>query len=550
MKKFYAYVVWFSLLAFTLVACGGGGGESGAGTPAPITPALKVSGTASEGALITGRVVKLKDAYGNPAVETITNTTGGFSIDVANLTAPFLVTVTGTNGTYISLAQTAGTANINPITTMVVALAAGTPDVSALFTGLTPAQLTTINTNYTVKSALVTTSLQAALPSGFTAGSYFTGTVTAGTGMDAMFDTYQIVVHPTNGITVKTNDASATTCLTIPVATVTANTTGPLPTINVPTPTPTPTPIPTPTPTPTPIPTPTPPTTPTGFAVTTASASQINLSWDASTGATSYKIYKSGSYLKTVTTTSTSDTGLTSSTNYCYYVIANNSAGDSLQTSQQCATTTGTTSYSTADLNGTWALIYSSTPSTSFSYTFNQLGQITQNNDPDVKNGTGTIQSNGTVTITLTFFNAGQGGVLYGSMSSDKNSMSGTFTVNGSNAGTWNATKSTVGCSTAVGNWGGTLTGNNVCGIPYTGNWTMTVDTNCVATVHTIYSSGNPGNASFTVTGNSASAAPPCTGCSGTPGSANFSALFSGNAFTGNFTGCGSVDNLTGTRQL
>jgi hypothetical protein len=38
MKKFYAYVVWFSLLAFTLVACGGGGGESGAGTPAPITP--------------------------------------------------------------------------------------------------------------------------------------------------------------------------------------------------------------------------------------------------------------------------------------------------------------------------------------------------------------------------------------------------------------------------------------------------------------------------------------------------------------------------------
>jgi hypothetical protein len=449
MKKFYAYVVWFSLLAFTLVACGGGGGESGAGTPAPITPALKVSGTASEGALITGRVVKLKDAYGNPAVETITNTTGGFSIDVANLTAPFLVTVTGTNGTYISLAQTAGTANINPITTMVVALAAGTPDVSALFTGLTPAQLTTINTNYTVKSALVTTSLQAALPSGFTAGSYFTGTVTAGTGMDAMFDTYQIVVHPTNGITVKTNDASATTCLTIPVATVTANTTGPLPTINVPTPTPTPTPIPTPTPTPTPIPTPTPPTTPTGFAVTTASASQINLSWDASTGATSYKIYKSGSYLKTVTTTSTSDTGLTSSTNYCYYVIANNSAGDSVQTSQQCATTTGTTSYSTADLNGTWALISSSTPSTSFSYTFNQLGQITQNNDPDVKNGTGTIQSNGTVTITLTFFNAGQGGVLYGSMSSDKNSMSGTFTVNGSNAGTWSATKS----KNVVGIW-------------------------------------------------------------------------------------------------
>jgi sulfatase modifying factor 1 len=32
-------------------------------------------------------------------------------------------------------------------------------------------------------------------------------------------------------------------------------------------------------------------------------------------------------------------TGLSSSTNYCYYVIANNSAGDSVQTSQLCATT-------------------------------------------------------------------------------------------------------------------------------------------------------------------------------------------------------------------
>jgi hypothetical protein len=81
------------------------------------------------------------------------------------------------------------------------------------------------------------------------------------------------------------------------------------------------------------------PTTPTGFAVTAASSSQINLSWNASTGATSYKIYKSGTYLKTVTTTSTSDTALSSSTNYCYYVIANNSAGDSVQTSQLCANT-------------------------------------------------------------------------------------------------------------------------------------------------------------------------------------------------------------------
>ncbi len=84
------------------------------------------------------------------------------------------------------------------------------------------------------------------------------------------------------------------------------------------------------------------PSTPTGFAVTTASSSQINLSWYASTGATGYKIYKYGAYLKAVTTTSSSDTGLSPSTNYCYYVTAYNSAGESLPTSQECATTFGT----------------------------------------------------------------------------------------------------------------------------------------------------------------------------------------------------------------
>jgi hypothetical protein len=233
----------FSLSALIpMYGCGGGGGGGGE-TSAPSAPsggvsALTVSGTASEGALITGKTVNFKDANGSVADTISDATTGTYSIDVTVLTAPFLVTITGTNGTYISLAQTAGTANINPITTMVVALAAGTSDVSALFTGITPAQLTTINTNYTAKSALVTASLQTALPAGFTAGSYFTGTVTAGTGMDAIFDTYRITVHPTDGITVKTNDSSATTCLTIPVATVTANTTEPLPTINVPAPSP------------------------------------------------------------------------------------------------------------------------------------------------------------------------------------------------------------------------------------------------------------------------------------------------------------------------
>jgi hypothetical protein len=247
-----ALIGLFVAMVFGIIGCGGGGGS---GPPTPTASgdvsASIVSGTASEGTLITGKPVKLKDANGSAADTTTDAITGSYSIDVTGLTAPFLITVNGTNGTYVSLAQAAGTANINPITTMVVALAAGTCDIPALFTNLTPVQLAAINTNYAAKCALVTTSLQAALPAGFKAEDYFTGTVTAGTGMDAIFDTYQIAVHPTDGITVKTKDANAVTVLTIPVATVTANTAEPLPTINVPT---TPAPAPTPAPTPTPAP--------------------------------------------------------------------------------------------------------------------------------------------------------------------------------------------------------------------------------------------------------------------------------------------------------
>jgi hypothetical protein len=82
------------------------------------------------------------------------------------------------------------------------------------------------------------------------------------------------------------------------------------------------------------------PSTPTAFTVTPASSSQIYLSWTASTGTvTGYKIYKGGTYLKSVAATTTSDAGLIASTNYCYYVTAYNSNGESVQANQLCATT-------------------------------------------------------------------------------------------------------------------------------------------------------------------------------------------------------------------
>ncbi len=85
------------------------------------------------------------------------------------------------------------------------------------------------------------------------------------------------------------------------------------------------------------------PSTPTNLTATTASATQINLSWTASTdnvGVTGYKIYRNGAYLTSVTGTSYSNTGLAEKTTYNYKVSAYDAAGnESAQSSQASATT-------------------------------------------------------------------------------------------------------------------------------------------------------------------------------------------------------------------
>ena len=87
----------------------------------------------------------------------------------------------------------------------------------------------------------------------------------------------------------------------------------------------------------------TPPSLPTGLTATAVSSTQIDLSWNASTddiGVAGYNIYRNGTFLKSVTTTSTSDTGLSPSTQYCYTVSAYDAAGNvSGQSTQACATT-------------------------------------------------------------------------------------------------------------------------------------------------------------------------------------------------------------------
>lgn len=116
------------------------------------------------------------------------------------------------------------------------------------------------------------------------------------------------------------------------------------------------------------------PTTPAGLSATAVSSSQINLSWNASkdnVGVSGYKIYRDGTYLKSDTSASTSDTGLSPETPYCYTVSAYDAAGnESGQSSQACATTNqGGTTYNIAEYfplgqGDTWFFSYGEEPTT------------------------------------------------------------------------------------------------------------------------------------------------------------------------------------------
>ena len=92
-----------------------------------------------------------------------------------------------------------------------------------------------------------------------------------------------------------------------------------------------------------------PPSIPTGVNAVAASTTQINLSWSASTddvGVAGYNIYRDETFLKAVTNTSASDTGLSPDTQYCYTVSAYDAAGnESGQSDEVCATATLTLSY-------------------------------------------------------------------------------------------------------------------------------------------------------------------------------------------------------------
>jgi len=81
------------------------------------------------------------------------------------------------------------------------------------------------------------------------------------------------------------------------------------------------------------------PPAPTGLTGT-ATSSSVSLSWSATSGATSYSVYRNGAKVGTPTGTSYTDSGLAASTTYSYQVSASNSAGEGPKSSTLSVTTT------------------------------------------------------------------------------------------------------------------------------------------------------------------------------------------------------------------
>jgi len=101
------------------------------------------------------------------------------------------------------------------------------------------------------------------------------------------------------------------------------------------------------------------PSVPTGLTGTVASATQINLSWNASTDnsgtVTGYNVFRSGTKVGTTASTSYSDTGLSVGNNYAYTVSAYDAAGNTSAQSSSISVSTPTPPALTitSPLNGT-----------------------------------------------------------------------------------------------------------------------------------------------------------------------------------------------------
>ena len=226
MKRFKTslllFLVVLSAFAIILTGCGGGGGT----TPTTQT----ISGVAAAGLPIVGYVY-LKDSASNTLGPNPIASDGSFSFNVTGLTAPFYLraqgSVAGTSYELYSATTSAGTANINPLTDLAVAAAAGVMDPASVYNNPAQNPITQANLDNAVADIQ---NMLAPLLDAYNANiNPITGAYTADhTGLDAVFDVVSVNINPADGsvavvnsVTDATIASAATTALSNPTDTIT-----------------------------------------------------------------------------------------------------------------------------------------------------------------------------------------------------------------------------------------------------------------------------------------------------------------------------------------
>lgn len=323
-KRSFAAITAVSLMTLGLMIAGCGGGSGGVSSEV-------VSGTAAVGAPLSGQV-SLKDSASPPQQKsTVIASDGTFSIDVTGMKAPYVLQANGSADgvTYKlnSFSEGSGTANINPLSDVIVASAAGDDNPSDVYEHSDSDKNHKIKTNLAKTVSILLNKLEPLLKQ-YSAN--HTNPITSRyivnhIDLDDMFDKVSITVS--NGILSIVNKKTHAVIFTGKISDI-ANGIfdgGALP------------------------PTGTAPATPTGLTAV-GGTGQVTLSWTSVSNATSYNVY----YATTTGVTTTSgtklasvanpyvQTGLTAGTTYFYVVTAVNSTGESAASAQASAGTAST----------------------------------------------------------------------------------------------------------------------------------------------------------------------------------------------------------------
>jgi hypothetical protein len=203
MKKLGGFL--FSLTACALLALAGCSSSSSSSS------APTVAGIASTGAAISGTVT-LKDATGEELGPQDIGADGSFSFDVTGLTPPFVIKAEAGEERWFSYAAGPGTANVNPLTMLALAMAMESGDPEDAYAD--PSEVT----DDAIASALDDVqALFANLFAGFGVGEDFdpfTGDCTVNhRGIDALFDDLDITIDSTGNLKVAPKDSPETPLL-------------------------------------------------------------------------------------------------------------------------------------------------------------------------------------------------------------------------------------------------------------------------------------------------------------------------------------------------